>query len=120
METAQPNPAPAAAPKMEEIVLETPIIRGETTIDRLHIRKPAAGELRGLNLQTVMQGDFNALLALIPRISVPPIVPHEAEQLELADFAAIAGTVNGFFMSKTDQALMAKIMGAVEAETSPG
>jgi uncharacterized protein involved in outer membrane biogenesis len=117
META-PTPTANAGPRIETITLETPIARGDTTIATLQIRKPTAGELRGLQLQSLMQGDVNAIIALIPRITLPPLIQHEAEQLELADLAAICGTVTGFFMSKAELGMLMRVMGAVETEPS--
>lgn len=107
----------ARAPLYDEIPLDTPIQRGATTIDALRLRKPSAGELRGLKLQELLQADVNALIALLPRIAEPKITGPEAEALGLADLAAIGGVVMGFFMSKTDQATMARFMGATEVST---
>jgi len=117
METAPETAAPAT-PKFEEITLETAIVRGTTTIESIQLRKPKAGELRGLQLQALMQGDVNAILAMVPRISMPPLIAQEVEQLELADLAAVTGAVTGFFMTKADQAMLAKVLGAVETEGS--
>ena len=100
-----------------EITLETPITRGETSIDRLRLRKPTAGEMRGLKLQDILQSDVNAIIALLPRISDPRLIPEEAERLDPVDLAALAGTVQGFFMSKADQAAKARVMGIVEEPT---
>lgn len=112
-----PGPAPAG-PKLEEIPLETPIQRGTTTISTVHLRKPGAGEMRGLQLQALQQGDVNNILALLPRITVPPLSQQECEKLEPVDLAAMTGTVQSFFMSQMDRALLAKVMGAIEQETS--
>ncbi len=116
-------PADAAPAKiaMETVTLETPIIRGETSIAAVQLRKPKAGALRGLQLQSVLQGDVNAMITLIPRITEPPLLQQEAENLEAEDLAALAATVMGFFMSKADQAALAQMMGqgaTPEASTS--
>jgi hypothetical protein len=115
MET-DPEAAPHAEPK--GLPLEQPIKRGETQITHLTLRKPGAGELRGLQLQALLQGDVNGMLALLPRIALPQITAPEAEQLSLADLAALVGEVQGFFMTKGEQAMLAKVMGAIEPETS--
>lgn len=100
------------------ITLETPIKRGEQEIAAVTLRKPGAGELRGLQLQSLMQGDVNNILGLLPRITVPPLTGAEAEALDPADLAALTGAVQGFFMTKGEQAMIAKVMGLVDAETS--
>lgn len=109
--------APANTPKPEMISLEKPIVRGELTITDIEIRRPTAGELRGLKLQDLMQGDVNSVIAVLPRISVPPVLPHEAEKMDPADLATVGGAVMGFFMSKTDQATLARFMGMTEEST---
>lgn len=116
--TTTPVPAANTAPKFEELELEEPIKRGEQEIAKLQIRKPTAGELRGLQLQSLMQGDVNAMIAVIPRITVPPLLPVEAEQMDPGDLAAMAGIVSGFFMSKAERRMLMRVMGAVEAEAS--
>lgn len=119
METTPAPVVPSASqPKFEELELETPIMRGETAIEKIQLRKPTAGELRGLQLQSLMQGDVNAIIALIPRITVPPLIAPEVEKLDLGDLSAMAGIVTGFFMSKAERKMLMRVMGAVEAEAS--
>lgn len=109
-----------AAPKksFETVPLDNPIQRGEQTIDAVQIRKPKAGELRGLNLQAVSQGDTNALLTLLPRITVPPLLQHEVDELEPEDLTAMAGAVMGFFMTKAERAAMHRLLGMTDEGTT--
>lgn len=85
------------------IILETPIQRGDTNIATLELRKPAAGELRGIKLFDLLQMDTEALMRLIPRISTPTITDHEAAQLDPADLLQIGSEVVGFFVTKPTQ-----------------
>lgn len=117
METP-PTESGTPQPRMEPLTFEEPIRRGETKIESVQMRKPSAGELRGLQLQSLMQGDVNSIIAVLPRITMPPLTGPEAENLGPVDLAAAAGIINGFFMSKAEQALIAKVMGGVSAETS--
>ena len=103
--------APDTPGEFETIELETPIRRGEQTISSIQLRKPKAGELRGLQLQSLIQGDTISMISLTPRISIPTLLPHEVEQLGPADIGAIAGTVMGFFMSRKDRAELARVLG---------
>ncbi|BFN28467.1 phage tail protein E [Pseudomonas sp. SCT] len=81
----------------EPIVLEQPIQRGEkTTITEITLRKPAAGELRGLKLTDLLNGDVNATIRLVPRISQPTLTEQEAAALDIADLLMCADTVAGF------------------------
>lgn len=116
---ATPQTAPASAdPGLETISLETPIRRGDQVITQISLRKPKARELRGLQVQSLVQGDVNAVMALVPRISVPPLVAQEVEDLSIEDLGVISGVVLGFFMSKADRAMMARVMGQDQEATS--
>ncbi len=94
------------ADNMVEITLAEPIQRGETTIEKLHLRKPRAGELRGLSLQDVINTDIAALLRLVPRISNPPLTQPEADELAPADLSEIGGAIRGFFMTAAERKLL--------------
>ena len=101
--TAAPA-SPQATPGV--ITLETPIVRGEQRIDAITLRKPAAGELRGLALADLLRFDVSALQTLLPRISMPTLTAADAAALDLPDLAAIAGEVLGFFLSRADKAAL--------------
>ena len=97
------NPAIAAAfapvpGKSVTVTLVAPIERaGGAPITEITLNKPNAGSLRGLK---------------VPRISHPVISAQEAEQLETEDLGEIAGAIFGFFMTPTDKAKMARMMGS--------
>ena len=84
--------------KIVSVTLETPIVRGESAIDTLQLRKPASGELRGLSLAEVTTLKTDALIDLIPRISIPPLTSAEVEALDPADLFQCAIEVAGFFL----------------------
>jgi hypothetical protein len=121
METAQ-NPASISPPaaRTERVDLDTPIQRGEQTITSVVVREPRAPELRGLGLREVMNGDANALFTLLTRITVPPLVASEVNDLGAADLAAFAGAVSGFFMSSAEKAAMAAYFGMEAAGPEMG
>ena len=104
--------APAAEPKnrFETVTLSEPIVRGETTIEKLTIRKPRSGELRGLTLQDVLSTEVSAILKLIPRISEPPLTVEEADNLASEDLAEIGGTLRGFFMTQAERQAIEMMM----------
>lgn len=89
---------------MITVKLDTPITRGENTVASVDIRKPAAGELRGLNLLSVAQLDTSAMIKLLPRLTMPPLTEHEVAAMDLSDFMACAAEVAGFLLSKQDRA----------------
>lgn len=102
----------ATAPKnrFETVTLSEPIMRGETRIEKLNIRKPKSGELRNLSLQDILGTDVTAMLKLIPRVTDPPLTQPEADDLEPEDLAEICGTIRGFFMTKTELAAIEALM----------
>ena len=53
---------------MNTIKLDTPIKRGETEITEVTVRKPLAGELRGIALTGLIQMDVAALAKVLPRL----------------------------------------------------
>ena len=99
MENPTAPDAGAPARKMETIKLTEQIVRGEQKITELTLRKPKAGELRGLSIQELMNARVAATLDLLPRITMPPITQAEADDLEPEDVANASGAIIGFFMS---------------------
>lgn len=82
-ETAKREPRP------NEIALKQPIKQaGGEDIEFLELRKPAPGELRGLQLAQLAMGDVAQLSKLIPRISAPPITEADVAAMDLADFTS--------------------------------
>lgn len=102
-----PDPAKSAV-----IQLATPLKRdGGVDIDQITLRKPNAGELRGLKVPDLVNGDVNTIITLLPRISSPVVSVHEAENLDVEDLAEIVGVIFGFFMGQAARAQIEKMMG---------
>ena len=98
-QTATTNaPATPAAPAntAATVTLEFPIARGASTITQLHLRKPKAGALRGINLAELLQLRAEAVMVLLPRITEPPLLKHEVENMEPVDLIACATEVVNF------------------------
>lgn len=98
------NKQDAAPTAPNTITLETPLGRGDTPITSVSLRKPAAGELRGIALADLLRLDVSALITVLPRITTPTLTAHDVGQLDLVDLTAIGTEVLGFFMSKADKA----------------
>ncbi|MCL1074839.1 phage tail assembly protein [Shewanella dokdonensis] len=84
----------------ETVTLDNPISRGDTQITDITLRKPKAGELRGLNLNDILNMDVNSLTILLPRISSPMLTKDEARQLEPEDLLLLGGAVANFLLPK--------------------
>ncbi|NNA66223.1 phage tail assembly protein [Pseudomonas gessardii] len=106
--TEQPDVQPLADDNT--VPLDTPIRRGTTSIDSITLRKPNAGELRGVSLSELLQMDVNSLVKVLPRISNPTLTAVEVTSMDPADLFAIATKVSGFLLQKsmrTDASLVA-------------
>ena len=84
--------------KIATVTLETPIVRGDTSVATLQLRKPASGELRGLSLAEITTLKTDALIELLPRITIPNLTGAEVEALDPADLFQCAIEVAGFFL----------------------
>lgn len=92
------------APELRSVTLDTPIIKGNETIAFLQLRKPKAGELRGLSLVDVGQLKVDALIKLLPRIAIPTITEADAANMDLADQLACGAEIGSFLLQKSKHA----------------
>jgi hypothetical protein len=96
-------------PTTETITLDTPIQRGDQTIIEVGLRKPSAGELRGVSLTDLLQLSVDALSLVLPRITTPTLLKHEIHAMDPADLVQLGGAVAGFLLPR-----------ATRSEASPG
>jgi hypothetical protein len=92
------------------VPLDTPIRRGTTSIDRITLRKPNSGELRGVSLVELLQMDVTSLIKVVPRISSPALTTIEVTAMDPADLLALSSKISGFLLqksAKTDASLVA-------------
>jgi hypothetical protein len=99
----KPEETTETLPAIEDntVTLDTPIIRGKTTIDTITLRKPASGELRGVQLVELLNMDVASLIKVIPRISSPGITAPEAAGMDPADLLACGSKITGFLLQKS-------------------
>lgn len=110
---AEVSAAAVREPKFsDEIMLSEAIVRGSETISSIKLRKPKAGELRGLSIQELMNARASAVLDVLPRIAVPIITQAEADNLEAEDLAACGGAIIGFFLTPADRKKVEKVLNA--------
>lgn len=84
----------------KKVTLDQPITRGKDTVTEITLRKPKAGELRGLSLTDVLNMDVNAIATLLPRISEPAITKDEVQNMDPADLVQIGGEIVGFLVPR--------------------
>lgn len=94
----------SATPEFRKVPLDTPIMRGETQIDELQLRKPRVGELRGLSLVDLGQLNVDSLTKLIPRIAIPVVTEAEVANMEPADLLACGAEIGSFLLQRSQRA----------------
>lgn len=115
---AETTPTPAQdANRFQTVTLAEPIRRGEQVIDQLTLRKPKAGELRGLNMQQLVTLDVTTVLQLLPRISDPVLVQDECNALDPGDLTEIAGAIRGFFMTAAERRMLEAMLAEQQPKT---
>lgn len=87
----------------ETITLDTPIVRGETKIESITLRKPASGELRGVSLMDLAQMDVVSLRKVLPRITTPTLTDIEIGRMDPADLLQCGVVVGSFLLKKSDR-----------------
>lgn len=84
-----------------KITLDSPIIRDSQDVKEVIVRKPVAGELRGVNLLDLAQLDVTALQKVLPRITTPALTALEVNNMNLADLMQLGVVVAGFLVTKS-------------------
>ncbi|NOW46194.1 hypothetical protein FHW96_002352 [Novosphingobium sp. SG751A] len=87
------------------ITLDFPIKRGATEIKEITVNRPKALQLMGLSMRDLMGTQVSAYLELLPRVTLPPLIEQEIQELEAPDVAEIVGVMRDFFMTKAEQAM---------------
>ena len=82
------------------VTLDTPIKRGNSEITEVTLRKPSAGELRGVSLAELLQMKVDALQTVLPRITSPILHKQDMATLDPADLVNMGTVVVGFLLTK--------------------
>lgn len=82
------------------VELDTPVKREGDDVTALTLRKPMAGELRGLSLADLINMDVDAIIRLLPRISTPVLSEQEARNMDPADLVGCGGEIANFLVPK--------------------
>lgn len=90
--------------QLKEIELSTPIISGKTEITKITIRKPLAGDLRGVKLLNFVDADIDSLAKVLPRISTPTLSDQDVYSMDLVDLTNVVVEISGFLTQKSSSA----------------
>ena len=85
------------------IILNHSIKYGDDKLEKVSLRKPMSGELRGIKLLDILQMDINAYMPLLPRITTPALNEAHINQLDPSDLIQLMTQVHTFFVSADSQ-----------------
>ena len=106
---------PISIPKKKEITmkdqnliqitvpLSAPLKIGEAEITEVIVRKPGSGELRGVKLQSLMVSDVDELYKVLPRVTIPNLMPHELDKVEPCDLVQLSGALLTFLLTPSQR-----------------
>ena len=85
------------------VTFETPVKRAGQIIESVTMITPNTGTLRGVSLASVANSDIDALIKVLPRMTMPSLTEQEVAALSLPDILALAGKVVGFLSPSSAQ-----------------
>lgn len=83
--------------------LSSPIKVGGKEITEVTLRKPKAGEMRGLQTANILQMDVDTMIKLLPRITSPVLDPAVVEDLDADNFGPLCQKAMSFLLPKAAQ-----------------
>lgn len=79
------------------VPLSNPIKIGDKDVSELNLRRPNAGDLRGVKLMQLAEMDTDFLFKLLPRITTPMLAESHVQMLDPSDAIKIMAQLNDFF-----------------------
>lgn len=89
---------------LKEIELSAPIINGKNEITKFSMRKPLAGDLRGIKLLNFVDADVDSLAKVLPRITTPTLTEQDVYKMEIGDLANVVLEISDFLKPKSTSA----------------
>jgi hypothetical protein len=88
---------------VKTINIDQPITQGDNVFVAVDLRKPTAGELRGLSLADLLRMEVAALETVIPRIATPTLTKQDVAKMDPADLMQCAVAVADFLLQKAQK-----------------
>lgn len=98
--------AAASAAIIRTVTLDTPFQRGDVTLEKVSVRKPKSGALRGISLSALLNLDYGALETLLPRITDPLLSKQDVAALDPSDLIQLGSEVMDFLLPKDAKAAL--------------
>ncbi|MDE1474130.1 phage tail assembly protein [Xenorhabdus bovienii] len=86
---------------LRTIELETPLVRGNSEITEVMVRKPNSGALRGARLQALLEMDVDSMLLVLPRITTPALTKNDLMMMSPGDLINLSVEVVNFLLPKS-------------------
>uniref|UniRef100_UPI0036DB9250 phage tail assembly protein n=1 Tax=Photorhabdus sp. RM322S TaxID=3342825 RepID=UPI0036DB9250 len=83
------------------IVLEEPLVRGNSDITEVVVRKPNSGALRGARLQALLEMDVDSMVLVLPRITTPALTKSDLLTMSPGDLINLSVEVVNFLLPKS-------------------
>ncbi|MCW7550859.1 phage tail assembly protein [Photorhabdus sp. APURE] len=83
------------------IVLEEPLVRGNSDITEVVVRKPNSGALRGARLQALLEMDVDSMVLVLPRITAPALTKSDLLTMSPGDLINLSVEVVNFLLPKS-------------------
>lgn len=90
---------------MKKVTLDTPLKIGDALVDSISLRRPTAGEMRGLKLLDICQMEVGAICTLVSRIGTPALTSADLSALDPADLLTLSTEVTDFLEPKAGKSL---------------
>lgn len=91
-------------PHLQPVDFDEGFKRGEETILKVTVRRPKAGELRGLSTVDLIRQEYAAVEAVAPRITSPVMTKADVAALSPADLMTLGSEIAAFFLTKRQKA----------------
>lgn len=91
-------------PNTTTVTLDAPLQRGGQTIDKVDVRKPLSGALRGISLTELLRMNVDTIQQVLPRVTTPTLLKHDVDLLDPADLLQLGTAVVGFLLPKAQKA----------------
>ncbi len=90
----------SSAAEMVYVELETPLVRGESTIAKLSLRRPFGGDFRDISMSRLTLMNYDEVRKLLPRIALEGLTEFEVDKIAAADLTEICNELSDFLFTK--------------------
>lgn len=82
---------------MKTFKFDRPIPYGNTELSEITLRRPVAGDLRGVRLRGLHEMEVDTLTTIVPRISTPVVTAGQLAAMDPYDTIRLMEEVTDFF-----------------------